>query len=44
MGLLSTCMSSRQGAENAGVLSGSVINLHDVVQSRLEEGELTEDH
>lgn len=40
----STCVCSGQGAKDAGVLRRSIINLHDVIQSCLEEGELTEDH
>lgn len=40
---LSTCMSSRQGAEDTGMLRCSIVNLHNVVESRLEEGELAED-
>lgn len=42
--LLSTCVRSGKGAEDAGVLRRPVVHLHDVVQRRLEEGELTEDH
>lgn len=37
-------MRSGEGAEHARVLRRSVVNLHDVVQGRLEEGELAEDH
>lgn len=39
-----TCMCSRERAKNAGVLRCPIVNLHDVIQGRLEEGELTEDH
>lgn len=37
-------MRSRQGAENPGVLCRPVVNLYDIIQGRVEEGELTEDH
>lgn len=37
-------MCSGEGAENAGVLRRPVVHLHDVVQRRVEEGELAEDH
>lgn len=37
-------MSSREGAENARVLRRPVVDLHYVVQGRLEEGELAEDN
>lgn len=39
-----TCVCTGEGAEYTGKLSGSVVNLHNVVQSGLEEGELAEDH
>lgn len=41
---LGTCVSSRQGAKNTGMLRGPVINLHNVIESGLEEGELAEDN
>lgn len=37
-------MCSGEGAENARVLRRPVVDLHDVVQGGLEEGELAEDH
>lgn len=37
-------MSTREGAENPGVLRRPVVNFHNVVKSGLEEGELAEDH
>lgn len=37
-------MCSRQGAKNPGVLRCPVIDLHNIIESCLEEGELTEDH
>lgn len=42
--LLSTCMRSGKRAKNAGVLRRAVVNLHNVIQRCLKEGELTEDH
>lgn len=41
---LNTCVRSGEGAENARVLRRPVVDLHNVVQGSLEEGELTEDH
>lgn len=41
---LNTCVCSGEGAENARVLRRPVVDLHNVVQGSLEEGELTEDH
>ena len=39
-----TCVSSGQGAEDTRDLRGAVVDLHHVVESRLEEGELAEHH
>lgn len=37
-------MRAREGAEEAGVLVGAVVDFDDIVERRLEEGELPKDH
>lgn len=39
-----TCVCTREGAQNPGMLSRPVVNFYNVVQSGVEEGELAEDH
>lgn len=42
--MYNTCVRSRKWAQNPGMLCWSIINLHYVIQSSLEEGELAEHH
>lgn len=39
-----TWVGARQGAEQSGALAVAVVNLHHVVESRVEEGELSKHH
>lgn len=43
-GGLLTCVRPREGTQNTGVLSGSIVHLHDIIERGLEEGELAEHH
>lgn len=43
-GGLLTCVRPREGTQNTGMLSGSIIHLNDIIKCGLKEGELAENH